>query len=96
MPDVVAGANRAQSAPEQVRYEGRAGQFGIEVSEVADLYPGVTANAQAFPKLAQLLGGGRAELRGAARVLPARHQRRPADRRVGARLVTAGLRGSGS
>jgi hypothetical protein len=58
MPDAVAGAGRTQGPPEQVRYAGETGEFGIEVSDVEDLYPDVETAADAFPRLREQLGAG--------------------------------------
>lgn len=57
MPDTVAGAGRAQGPPEQVRYTGDAGDFGIEVSDAEDLYPDAGTAAEAFPRLREQLSG---------------------------------------
>jgi hypothetical protein len=55
MPDTLAGAGRAQSPPEQVRYLGDDAEFGIEVSEAADLYPDLETTAEAMPRLREQL-----------------------------------------
>lgn len=55
MPDTLLGAGRAQGPPEQVRYTGDAGDFGIEVSDAEDLYPDAGTTAEAFPRLREQL-----------------------------------------
>lgn len=55
MPANLPGANRASTEPEQVRYEGSGGDFGIEASDAEDLYPGLQTTPEVFPRLRELL-----------------------------------------
>ncbi len=55
LPDTLDGAGRAAGPPEQIRYVGNAGEFGIEASDAVDIAPGVTTTAQAFDRLRALL-----------------------------------------
>lgn len=51
LPDVLADAVRAPGEPEQIRYLRPGTEFGIDVSEIADLGQGIATTAQAFDAL---------------------------------------------
>lgn len=51
LPDVIAGAGRASGEPEEIRYLRPDAEFGIDVSEVGDLGPGIATTAKAFDTL---------------------------------------------